>query len=89
MAALAADGIFDGTECAPRRFCPRQPVLRWHMAVWMVRIIDGRDPPGIESSPFADVDADLWWGSLRRPAGRAGNHRGLPVRPDRAGPVLP
>lgn len=61
MAALAADGIFDGTECAPRRFCPRQPVLRWHMAVWMVSIIDGRDPPGIESSPFADVDADLWW----------------------------
>ncbi len=31
------------------------------MAVWLVRVLDGADPPPIEASRFADVDASQWW----------------------------
>ena len=33
ISALAADGVFVGTECAPARFCPTDAVQRWVMAV--------------------------------------------------------
>ena len=60
IATLAAVGTFEGTECAPGRFCPGDPLPRWVMAVWVVRILDGRDPPERDSR-FADVDAGSWW----------------------------
>ena len=59
--ALAAGGVLAGTECAPEMFCPIEPVRRWVMAVWLVRVIDGDDPDGLEVSRFADVDAGEWW----------------------------
>ena len=59
--ALAADGVFEGTGCGTGRFCPADPVERWVMAVWLVRVLDGGDPGGSGSSRFADVDASLWW----------------------------
>ena len=59
--ALAADGVLAGTECRPGVFCPRDPVRRWVMAVWLVRVIDGGDPDGVGASRFADVDAGEWW----------------------------
>ena len=61
VAALAADGVLDGTECAPGLFCPDEPIPRWVMAVWLVRILDGQDPEPISASRFADVDAGQWW----------------------------
>ena len=61
ISALAADGVFEGTECAPAMFCPTDPVQRWVMAVWLVRILDGEDPSPVSSSRFADVDGSLWW----------------------------
>ena len=61
VGALAADGVFDGTECGPARFCPTDAVQRWVMAVWLVRILDGADPVGVGSSRFADVDESEWW----------------------------
>ena len=61
ISALAADGVFVGTECAPARFCPTDAVARWVMAVWLVRLLDGADPVGVGSSRFADVDESEWW----------------------------
>ncbi len=58
---LAADGVFDGTECGPGEFCPTVPVQRWVMAVWLVRLLDGTDPPPVGSTRFADVDESQWW----------------------------
>ena len=36
--ALAAEGVFEGTECEPALFCPSQPILRWEMASPPVRM---------------------------------------------------
>ena len=55
-------GVFGGTGCADSdELCPHEPLLRWEMAVWLVRIADGIDPPPIRPSLFADVDAGVWW----------------------------
>ena len=54
--ALAADGVFEGTECN-EGFCPDQPLDRATMAVWTVRVLDGQDPAPVISERFADVDA--------------------------------
>ena len=59
--ALAESGVFDGTECGARRFCPDEPAKRSTVAVWIVRVIDGIDPPPVAQSRFADVDGDEWW----------------------------
>lgn len=60
--ALADEGVLAGTECGPEMFCPRNPIRRWVMAVWLVRVIDGGNPEGLGVSRFADVDAGEWWG---------------------------
>ena len=59
--ALAAAGVLAGTDCAPGRFCPGDPLPRWVMAVWLVRILDGGDPAQAAGTGFADVDRDAWW----------------------------
>ena len=59
--ALAEMGLFDGTECGERKFCQNDPALRWPVAVWLVRALDGVDPPAVSQSRFADVDSDEWW----------------------------
>ena len=41
-------------------FCPREPVLRWVIAVWLVRVL-GDEPAQAGSSRFSDVDAEEWW----------------------------
>ncbi|MDE0138256.1 MAG: D-alanyl-D-alanine carboxypeptidase [bacterium] len=60
LEALAGRGILDGTECAAG-ICPNDAIKRWTMAVWLVRAIDGREPPAVSTSRFADVDTDDWW----------------------------
>lgn len=52
---LAADGVFVGTEC-DEGFCPDHPLDRKTMAVWVVRLLDGQDPPAVAQSRFPDVD---------------------------------
>ena len=59
--ALDSSGVFDGTECGARKFCPGEPANRWTVAVWIVRVIDGRDPVPVTESRFADVDDNEWW----------------------------
>ena len=59
--ALARDGVLAGTECAAGLFCPGDPIPRWLMAVWLVRVTDGQDPEPVSASRFTDVDAVQWW----------------------------
>ena len=54
-------GVFDGTECGARKFCPNDPAKRWAIAVWIVRVIDGQDPQPVAKSRFADVGNREWW----------------------------
>ena len=61
IAALESMGVFDGTECGEALLCPSDPVERWVMAVWLVRILDGEDPARSETSRFDDVDPAEWW----------------------------
>ena len=54
--------VFADTGCADSdELCPQEPLLRWEMAVWLVRVLDRADPPATNSSRFADVDANAWW----------------------------
>ena len=59
--ALDAAGILRGTGCTSDRLCPKEPLPRWAMAVWLVRALDGRDPPRSGGSRFADVASWQWW----------------------------
>ena len=61
LEALAARGILDRTGCGDDRICPNTPIERWTMAVWLVRTLDGREPPAVSVSSFADVGAHEWW----------------------------
>lgn len=58
---LETAGLFDGTECGARKFCPDDPIARWTVAVWLVRAIDGLDAAPVSSTRFADVSKDDWW----------------------------
>lgn len=58
---LAAKGILDRTECGQRRFCPDDPLPRWVMAVWMIRILDQIPDSSTALTRFEDVDPGAWW----------------------------
>ena len=60
VAALAEDGIFDGTLCNDG-FCPDQAIDRKTMAAWIVRVLDGEDPEPVSETRFDDVDADSFY----------------------------
>ena len=51
--------MFDGTGC-DGGLCPGEPLSRWEMAVWLVRVLDRTNPPGQATTRFADVDNGLW-----------------------------
>ena len=61
VSALAGDGVFEGTECGEGLFCPDEPILRWHMAVWIVRVLDGGNPEPVDRSRFGDVNSEDWY----------------------------
>ena len=58
--ALAAQGVLAGMGCGDGLICPHEPLKRWEMAVWLVRVLDGADPAPVNSSRFEDVDAGRW-----------------------------
>ena len=58
---LRQRGVLDGTECSQGRFCPSEPVQRWVMAVWLVRVLDGEDPKFSNDYGFVDVESGQWW----------------------------
>ena len=80
---LAGRGILDGTECAPGRFCPKDPIERWVMAVWLVRAVDESEPAAVVSSRFADVDIGVWWLPYVERLADLGITRGCSVEPAR------
>ena len=49
-------GTFDGTFCGRWMFCPGAPLSRAHMAVWLVRVVDGSDPASVTATRFVDVN---------------------------------
>ena len=52
--SLAARGVFAGTGC-PDGFCPGDELDRATMAVWTVRVVDGKDPAAAARPRFSDV----------------------------------
>ena len=60
IGALADLGVLDRTECGENLFCPDEPIERWVMAVWLIRVLGGDMTPD-GTSRFADVDAAEWW----------------------------
>ena len=48
--------MFDGTGCEAG-FCPGEAIDRKTMAVWVVRVLDGRDPSAVSQPRFDDVEA--------------------------------
>ena len=80
--ALTAEGVFEGTECGPGLFCPGEPILRWEMAVWLVRVLDdGAEPEEDGSSRFSDVDAGVWWAPYVERFAELGVTRGCATGP--------
>ncbi len=51
------------------------------MAVWLVRALDGADPPRAEGSRFVDVDTSLWWSAHTVRLAELGVTRGCGVEP--------
>ena len=61
---LADLNILEDTDCTAGgepMFCPNEPIPRWVMAVWMVRLIDRTEPRAVAASRFSDIDPSLWW----------------------------
>jgi len=58
--ALSEMGLFERTGCEDGLFCPRDPIERWVVAVWLVRALGGEGTT-TGTSRFADVDANMWW----------------------------
>ena len=61
LSALEAEGILYDAPCRDGVDCSGEPVLRWVMAVWLVRALADRKPQRTEESRFSDVDANAWW----------------------------
>ena len=58
---LAEEGVFDDTECDDDGFCPDEPIDRKTMAVWTVRVLDGRNPFVVAKTRFNDVDGSSFY----------------------------
>ena len=86
---LAGRGVLDGTECAPGRFCPKDPIQRWVMAVWLVRAVDEAPPAAVVSSRFVDVETGEWWLPYVERLADLGITRGCAVEPARFCPGDP
>ena len=81
LEALAERGVFDGTECAYGRICPDDPIERRTVAVWIVRVLDGRDPPAAGGTAFQDVDSAAWWTPFVERLAELGVTKGCQVDP--------
>ncbi len=87
--ALDVAGILRGTGCTFDRLCPQEPLPRWAMAVWLVRALDGRDPPRSGDSRFADVASWQWWAPHVERLADLGITRGCKTGPARFCPDQP
>ena len=58
---LGAMGLFEGTLCGERMFCPGEEIKRSTMAMWLIRSLEDEAPTELDASRFADVDSGEWW----------------------------
>ena len=58
--AWVGGGVFAGTGCE-EGFCPGGVLDRKTMAVWVVRVLGGQEPPRVNASRFDDVDASSFY----------------------------
>ncbi len=81
VSELHGFGVFDGTvldgSSCPEGFCPSTPIDRKTLAAWIVRVLDGQDPPNA-ASRFNDVDCCLsgFWPKFIERAAELGVTRG-------------
>ena len=54
------EGIFEGTGCEDG-LCPSEPLQRWEMAVWLIRVLDPQEPPLPRTPRFHDILDGAWW----------------------------
>ena len=79
--ALGREGILDGTECGDRLFCPEEPLLRWVMAVWLVRALGETQAAASAGTTFSDVDSSAWWAPYVQRLVELGVTRGCSTEP--------
>ena len=61
LAALEDVDVFEGTGCDDGDgFCGDEPLPRWEMAVWLVRVTQRTDPTATLTR-YNDVRAGVWW----------------------------
>ena len=89
LEALAGRGILDGTECGDDRICPNRAIDRRTVAVWLVRAVDGEDPPAVSGTRFVDLDEDGWWAPYIERLAALGITKGCWVEPLRFCPDDP
>ena len=81
LAALENVDVFAGTGCADGDgLCPHEPLSRWEMAVWLVRVIERADPPATLSR-YDDVDSGEWWAAHAERLAQLGIDPGCGTRP--------
>ena len=73
---------------AVRASVPGEPALRWTMAVWLVRVLDGSEPQA-GSSRFVDVDDAAWWMAHVERLAELGITQGCATEPARFCPEDP
>ena len=81
LEALASQGVLAGVECGEGLICPSEPLKRWEMAVWLVRVLDGAEPSTVDTPSFSDVDYDAWWAPFVERLSEMGITVGMPPRP--------
>ena len=87
--ALGGTGLFDGTLCDDGRFCPKDPIKRSTMAVWLIRALADEDPPPAQDSRFTDVPAGRWWVDHVELLAQVGITAGCGTEPPRYCPESP
>ncbi len=75
VTSLHADGVLGGTLCE-EGFCPSEPVLRKTLAVWLVRLLDGKNPQPVIRSRFGDVEPSGFHGRFIERLAQLGVTRG-------------
>ena len=56
------EGIFDGTGCVDQTgLFPTEPLQRWEIAVWLIRVLDQNEPAQPAQTRFDDIRDSPWW----------------------------
>ena len=76
------EGVFEGTGCEDG-LCPSEPLERWEMAVWLVRVLDPAEPPVPRTSRFHDILDDTWWAAHTERLAELAITRGCAAGPPR------